>query len=637
MRLHYDRYVLGKGVQKIKTKTALVLSAVVLLLGSGSTAVISMLGTANAAPDTAYTNVDFGSLSLTPDRQTPSGGYSVSGGVLTMNIDNTAANTSGGGFYQTEGLQGTIPASQSVEAQLYVDPAWAGKQIRAGLWGIATSGTTAGSAWPIIEYTTVGDGGFTGWRVFDTMNGGWTNLPSVAATSGHWYTLEDAYNQNTDQYDYYVNDAHVFSLPANDGTNSYGKLTGVIFNSKNFATNNHADDYSVQWRNFAYGDTKPSTPTITAPTPGQYFATTPIVDSWTASSGTLSAINHYQVAYWYDDNHTFGGSTCPGLVLDSHTVSGCRDTTATSRNHTPALSEQGGVTIWVRAFDNQGHASDWSTPVHYYYDTIVLGAPMLLAPANNAVVNGASVLSDWSDVPNADHYVYESYNDAALTSLRYTQDYTASEKTATNVGNATFWWRVKAVDMYGHSGPWSDVWKVTVDNDAPVVQITRPHDGATVQNTVRVKGSVTDAHPDHYYAVVKDSHGTVVAGPGVVNDTNSFTNQLLFNWNTRLVPNGTYVVDLEARDAAGNKTAASVDTVTVTVKNVPRTKADCKNDGWKMYGDMFKNQGQCVSYVNHHDEHGQDDNNAQKHEEHRSFFDVRNFFHNVFGDWHFRF
>jgi hypothetical protein len=30
---------------------------------------------------------------------------------------------------------------------------------------------------------------------------------------------------------------------------------------------------------------------------------------------------------------------------------------------------------------------------------------------------------------------------------------------------------------------------------------------------------------------------------------------------------------------------------------MPISKDDCKNDGWETYGDMFKNQGQCVSFV----------------------------------------
>jgi hypothetical protein len=30
---------------------------------------------------------------------------------------------------------------------------------------------------------------------------------------------------------------------------------------------------------------------------------------------------------------------------------------------------------------------------------------------------------------------------------------------------------------------------------------------------------------------------------------------------------------------------------------VPTTAEDCKQDGWRNYGDMFKNQGDCVSFV----------------------------------------
>jgi|tagenome__1003787_1003787.scaffolds.fasta_scaffold20257367_1 hypothetical protein len=32
---------------------------------------------------------------------------------------------------------------------------------------------------------------------------------------------------------------------------------------------------------------------------------------------------------------------------------------------------------------------------------------------------------------------------------------------------------------------------------------------------------------------------------------------------------------------------------------VPTTKADCKHGGWRDFGSMFRNQGQCVAFVNH--------------------------------------
>jgi hypothetical protein len=41
------------------------------------------------------------------------------------------------------------------------------------------------------------------------------------------------------------------------------------------------------------------------------------------------------------------------------------------------------------------------------------------------------------------------------------------------------------------------------------------------------------------------------------------------------------------------------------VATVPTTKAACKQGGWKAFTNpSFKNQGQCVAYVNHHSTHG---------------------------------
>ena len=37
--------------------------------------------------------------------------------------------------------------------------------------------------------------------------------------------------------------------------------------------------------------------------------------------------------------------------------------------------------------------------------------------------------------------------------------------------------------------------------------------------------------------------------------------------------------------------------ITVVDAQVPTTKAQCKNGGWKQFG--FKNQGQCIKFVNH--------------------------------------
>lgn len=153
---------------------------------------------------------------------------------------------------------------------------------------------------------------------------------------------------------------------------------------------------------------------------------------------------------------------------------------------------------------------------------------------------------------------------------------------------------------------------VTEDTAAPVVEITNPADGATLAGTVEVRGSVVDDNPWRYYTVVLDGN-TVVAGPGTVYDSNSFTDQLLFNFDTTTVDDGEYTIRLAARDVNGNRdNSVSLQEITVVVNNVPDNKDQCKDGGWAVFSAMdFKNQGDCVSYVNHNDGNGNDDNKAR--------------------------
>lgn len=838
-----------------KTK-ALNLSASLLLIVAsiGGTLPVLLTHSANAAPGIVYANSGFGSMSFSPDRTAPSGGYTAVSNTLTLRVDNTKANTSSA-FYQTEGVQSAVPTARSIKSELYVDPAWAGHPVRAGLWGVAHSDTASDLAYPIIEYTTVGNGGFTGWRVFDTINGGWTNLTGVDATAGQWHSLEIYYNAATQNYDYYIDDALAVSETAADTSvnpaNTYNHLQGVIFNDYNSATTS-ADDYTVQWRNFQTGQA----PTVGACTTVNSLKTTDLsnwylgetrttghnqllasgLHVWTeGSTSTDKAAAYYSVSFPLSslgdqtiaqsmDYTTNAGSVAPGLQLavdfdgngtfDGYLVGesiygndwwlsnssaqfakdgaphngggygtqwygtpnewladfpnakvqaigyslgsgvygdytikqislGCTDytfglaapTLATPANNgyentndfyftwsdvsgngtspvtyefqsdnngtftspwdsiTNGNSEQNHLTspkihstgapdgtyYWrVRALDSQGNPTAWSNAwkmtidthspaaptnlgwktstnvnvtsggytnvysgtaswqgpadadhyiykywnnipsspyhteatawtamvsstslsgvfnqgegTHYFcveavdaagnvspcsttfsinYDTTAPAIPTLLSPHNNAVVNGASITQSWSDTSSdIDHYVYESFNDAGATSLRWHENFNGTSKTATNVADGTvYWWHVIAVDKAGNVSAASPLRKITVDNKAPVVAITAPADGDNLRGTVTVSGTVTDVNPGHYYFVVKDSHGHVVAGPGTVNQATVAD----WQWDTAQVADGTYTVDLEARDAAGNKGPSSTQTITVTVDNTPPT------------------------------------------------------------------
>ncbi len=154
-----------------------------------------------------------------------------------------------------------------------------------------------------------------------------------------------------------------------------------------------------------------------------------------------------------------------------------------------------------------GNETGWSNgpsnPFKITVDNTPPVAPTLIAPLNNAVVQGAVLTNSWSSVSDAAKYVYQSYNDASATSIRWTQELTTTSKTATNVADATFWWRVKAVDLAGNESAWSPLWKVTVDNTKPTVDLTfqTPGPSATSFNAV-FNESVKEAeaeNPANYF------------------------------------------------------------------------------------------------------------------------------------------
>jgi len=168
----------------------------------------------------------------------------------------------------------------------------------------------------------------------------------------------------------------------------------------------------------------PNTPTIVAPTNGQHFSTSPILNKWDPPAGAENIVK-YQVAYHYDDGHSFSNSTCPGLTMDGYSgFIGCRDVTGTERNHTPSVNEQGGLTIWVRAQYSDGSWSDWSAPVHYTYGTAVppdvgyQGGQQAL-PSISVVYtiknfHGDTAMTVGADgIPTSSVFLYEPFGQAA--------------------------------------------------------------------------------------------------------------------------------------------------------------------------------------------------------------------------------
>jgi hypothetical protein len=224
---------------------------------------------------------------------------------------------------------------------------------------------------------------------------------------------------------------------------------------------------------------------------------------------------------------------------------------------TPTIHSTGapdGQYFWqVRSYDKAGNVSPWSSVWNVTIDSTV-SAPTLVSPTNNAFVNGASVTQTWStNDTDIDYYFYESFNDQAATSSRFSGNYTTTSKTAENIANGTvYYWRVSAIDKAGNTSATSPLWKITIDNDAPTTQGV-PSTTTPTQSTTNTWNwsPATDAA-----AGVKGYEYRVNSGAWVFTANTSVT-------VSAPTTNGSYSLSVRAIDNANNTGATTTGTAVI--------------------------------------------------------------------------
>jgi hypothetical protein len=139
---------------------------------------------------------------------------------------------------------------------------------------------------------------------------------------------------------------------------------------------------------------------------------------------------------------------------------------------------------------------------------------------------------------------------------------TAATHTDVGLTPATYYYRVTAEDAAGNVSPPSNEASGTAlpDTVAPTIAITAPSDGATVSGTITITATATDA---------QGVAGVQFRVDGVDLGAEDTTVPHSRPWDTQPFPNGTHILTAAARDTAGNLTASSPITVTVSNTTPP--------------------------------------------------------------------
>lgn len=193
------------------------------------------------------------------DRRFPTGGVtSVTAfdrtDVARLGIDNTKTATDT--FRRTEGIKtvGAQDFGEALQVDLYLDPDWEDKAVRAGFWVVGDNGAGARDNWfGIIEFvhlepSTSGDsapGDHEGWRIWDSSLGDWTDL-ATEFTYGTWVTLTITLDTTKEMYAYAIDGVEVGT--ATGGTNF---IREVFLNSYNYGLDTFPnlgnDSYAAHW------------------------------------------------------------------------------------------------------------------------------------------------------------------------------------------------------------------------------------------------------------------------------------------------------------------------------------------------------------------------------------------------------
>ncbi len=310
----------------------------------------------------------------------------------------------------------------------------------------------------------------------------WTPVSfATTGTKGSRAELADPFSPV--RYMIQVDTAASFPSPVIDTTSS-NEDTLVLAERARYFWRVRAFDLAGNQGNFSAADsfgvdrTVPFSPTLVLPDSGAMLNDSLVTFVWRPAYDSLSGVSHYVLQF--ANNSGFSGA----VTKDSLT-----DTTFTSG----VLAD----TFWywrVRCVDRAGNLSAWSQVRSLEIDTKVPQAPTLAEPASAAWLRDSVVAFRWSSV------TFSKVGEGTIMApVRYILQVDTSRSfpaplvvdtlyvpyDTVKLEQARYFWRVRAFDMAGNQGGFSNVDSFGCDWTAPTVpMLAYPPNDTTLKDTV---------------------------------------------------------------------------------------------------------------------------------------------------------
>jgi hypothetical protein len=204
----------------------------------------------------------------------------------------------------------------------------------------------------------------------------------------------------------------------------------------------------------------------------------------------------------------------------------------------------------VQARDSLGNWGAFSEIWTFMIDLTVPSGPTLIKPSNDTFTNNDIITFQWiSLVDTIDWYriyvsQYADFSDIYYSP--YVEDSDNNFTAAVPFTEGTFYWKIRAVDLAGNVGNWSETWIFTLDLTGPTPpELSSPNEGEVLNENIPTLVWVPVSDAVEYWLMIDNVNDWMLPEVNITTTSTSFT-------ISSPLADGYYYWRVKARDEYGN-------------------------------------------------------------------------------------